>query len=460
MNKIKEFQITELFGYQNVNLKFENDVLILMGENGLGKTSVLNSIYFTLTQKWKKLLNINFKKISILIDDRKFHFTKEQLKHYLEFSKSRKGIRYKNIKNEIINNIDLQEIINLIEKDTKDDRHKIIFDYVRNNHLNRKLDSPFGLIVELIDEIVRFPNLKSFEDLLNFLDNEFQNNILYFPTYRRVEEELNNLGKFRRFQNDDFPHILWDDDDEKEETEDLEDETLIQFGMQDVEDRIKNIISKINENSIRGFTKVTGEILHQLQEGFPSLSKQDILSINYKNIEIILNRVKNNLSKDDRENILKLLDSEELINKPELAYFLIKLEDVYLQQESLDNTIKNFERVCNEYLVGKEFFYDESSVTLNILNKTTNEKVELKQLSSGEKQIVSLFSKIYFEDYKDIIIFFDEPELSLSIKWQKQLLPHIMESEKCSFLLAVTHSPFIFSNQYEDSVISMNAFIE
>lgn len=131
-----------------------------------------------------------------------------------------------------------------------------------------------------------------------------------------------------------------------------------------------------------------------------------------------------------------------------------------MQQESLDNTIKNFERVCNEYLVGKEFFYDESSVTLNILNKTTNEKVELKQLSSGEKQIVSLFSKIYFEDYKDIIIFFDEPELSLSIKWQKQLLPHIMESEKCSFLLAVTHSPFIFSNQYEDSVISMNAFIE
>ena len=126
----------------------------------------------------------------------------------------------------------------------------------------------------------------------------------------------------------------------------------------------------------------------------------------------------------------------------------------------MDNSIKEFERICNEYLVGKKFIFDESNVTLNIYNNITNDKVELNQLSSGEKQIVSLFSKIYLEEKNDFIVFFDEPELSLSIKWQKQLLPHILESNKCSFLLAVTHSPFIFSNYLEDYTIGLNVFID
>lgn len=59
MRRLKEFKITKLFGYKDVHLKFENDVLILMGENGAGKTSILNALYFTLTGKWEKLLKIN-----------------------------------------------------------------------------------------------------------------------------------------------------------------------------------------------------------------------------------------------------------------------------------------------------------------------------------------------------------------------------------------------------------------
>ena len=81
-------------------------------------------------------------------------------------------------------------------------------------------------------------------------------------------------------------------------------------------------------------------------------------------------------------------------------------------------------------------------------------------MSSGEKQIVSLFSKIFFEDYKKLIILFDEPELSLSIDWQSQLLPDIVQSKKCSFLLTVTHSPFIFKNELDKYAIGMNVYIK
>lgn len=69
--------------------------------------------------------------------------------------------------------------------------------------------------------------------------------------------------------------------------------------------------------------------------------------------------------------------------------------------------------------------------------------ISLTQLSSGEKQIVSLFSKMYLECEEKNIVIIDEPELSLSLKWQQMLLPDIMRSGNCNLLITVTHSPFI-----------------
>lgn len=461
MNRITKFEITNLFGYQKVNLLFENNILILMGENGLGKTSILNSLYFTLTQKWRKLSKINFEGITLEIDGNEFNFSKEQLLSYLESSKRMRGSRFKNLKSELNELIDLEDLKLFIRERIEEnvDRHNLIYEYTRKNKITRNLNAPPGLIIDLIDKMSRQPDLSTFEKLIDYLDESENLNILYFPTYRRVEEELHNLGRLSRIQRDEHLGQMWIGE-EKEENEELEDETLIQFGMEDVELRIKNIIAKINDSSIKGFAKVTGEMLHQLQEGFPNLSQQEILSINSNNVEIILNRVKNNLSEADRKNILRLLDTQELLQKQELAYFLRKLEDIYVQQQDLDNSIKDFEKICNQYLVGKSFEFDESSVTLYIYNIITKEKVELNQLSSGEKQIVSLFSKIYLEDLENLLIFFDEPELSLSIKWQRQLLPHILDSKKCNFLLAVTHSPFIFNNELDKFAIGMNVFID
>jgi hypothetical protein len=35
------------------------------------------------------------------------------------------------------------------------------------------------------------------------------------------------------------------------------------------------------------------------------------------------------------------------------------------------------------------------------------------------------------------------------MKWQKMLLPDIMRSGSCKLLLTVTHSPFIFENEFD-----------
>ena len=69
-------------------------------------------------------------------------------------------------------------------------------------------------------------------------------------------------------------------------------------------------------------------------------------------------------------------------------------------------------------------------------------------LSDGKKQILSIFSKLYFKEKKDIILLIDEPEISLNINWQKELIPNIVKSGKCSLIVATTHSPFIFQNEF------------
>jgi predicted ATPase len=47
------------------------------------------------------------------------------------------------------------------------------------------------------------------------------------------------------------------------------------------------------------------------------------------------------------------------------------------------------------------------------------------------------------------IVLIDEPELSLSLDWQKHLLPDVINSPGCAQLLAITHSPFIFDNELD-----------
>ena len=98
----------------------------------------------------------------------------------------------------------------------------------------------------------------------------------------------------------------------------------------------------------------------------------------------------------------------------------------------------------------EDYIYDETNVELGIYKDKAKKPIGIQNLSSGEKQIISVFSKLYIENIEKCIILFDEPELSLSIKWQNMFLPDVVNSGKCSTLIAVTHSPFIFDNEFDD----------
>jgi predicted ATPase len=133
-----------------------------------------------------------------------------------------------------------------------------------------------------------------------------------------------------------------------------------------------------------------------------------------------------------------------------------KIEGIAIEhQTSKETLISQFTNVCNNYLIGKELIYNGD---LEVYTKKGC-TISLDWLSSGEKQIISIFSHLYLSSPKKCAILIDEPELSISIEWQKKLLPDILKNPKCQFLVAATHSPFIFDEELIVNTVDLQQYI-
>jgi predicted ATP-dependent endonuclease of OLD family len=232
--------------------------------------------------------------------------------------------------------------------------------------------------------------------------------------------------------------------------------------MEDVKKRFQHTQNSIDEFLKEGLKQFTSDILNVVieEDNVEKPSSKLFNKISNDDIDIILSRVGNLLPDSQKESVRNIVAKKEIKN-PLSIYLLQKLIDIYEKQKELDKSVKYFRDACNTYLIGKEVFYNESEIKIYIKSQRTNEEIDLKYLSSGEKQIISMFSKVYLSDSdKRFYILFDEPELSLSMLWQKSLLPNILKSNKCDFLLAVTHSPFIFENDLDKYAVGLNEYVK
>ncbi len=232
--------------------------------------------------------------------------------------------------------------------------------------------------------------------------------------------------------------------------------------MSDVSARIKKITEDIRSSSVNWYSKINGQMLSQLVDGIRVDDEARTSIRDQGALKIVLDRIGNNIDHLHKGHIMQLVESGGIDHEKyePLVYFLSNLIKIYDQQKELDNSIKEFTRICNKYLAEKEVVYDESAVSIGIIQKWNGKPVDVSKLSSGEKQIISLFSKIYLEPGDAFALLFDEPELSLSIEWQKMLLPDIVGSRRCKFLVATTHSPFVFENEFDRHTRDLGRFIK
>lgn len=92
--------------------------------------------------------------------------------------------------------------------------------------------------------------------------------------------------------------------------------------------------------------------------------------------------------------------------------------------------------------------------------KITNDKeLSLFDLSSGEKQLLVILLIILCQDKKPSILLMDEPEISLDVSWQFELISIIRELNPNCQLIIVTHSPAIYGKGWRDKVFFIDDLI-
>ncbi len=61
--KIDQFKIKGLHGYKTFDLRLRDNTLILVGENGSGKTTVLRLLFYLLSGQWLYLAQYDFQEL-------------------------------------------------------------------------------------------------------------------------------------------------------------------------------------------------------------------------------------------------------------------------------------------------------------------------------------------------------------------------------------------------------------
>lgn len=308
-----------------------------------------------------------------------------------------------------------------------------MIDLFENDPNNSSIEGIESLFNESKSEVT-FDNLfikyEEIKNKISIAKDKLNFQTLFLPTYRRIEQNSEYFG-----------------------LDEVEDNN-INFGMNDVKAAIKNITDEIIQSSINWVSKVNGDIINEII----NIEKATIIfdKNNEKQIKKTLNRIdEKHLNKASKDKIFELIESGEIDENETLVYFLNNMLKLYKEQNKNDNKLKDFAKICNKYLKNKQIKYDEIKVSLKVVKSISNEEVDFSLLSSGEKQIISIFARLVLTNDKNIAVIFDEPEISISIKWQKMILEDIFELENCGFLIASTHSPFIFSNRLQQYAVDI-----
>ncbi|WP_339486888.1 AAA family ATPase [Pseudomonas sp. RL_5y_Pfl2_70] len=443
---IEWFELGGLNGYKTLRLENSSCVKIVAAENGTGKTTLLNALYSVLTINIIKLSEIDFRYFSL-----KLKGVPELV--YLKSELFPKRVSYKTTKaRDELKDLDVTEQALI--------RH-LSFIYANGLELFSTSDdfnevyysTPIGrselleLYATLVDQRYLSEAAQELAAEIKFALGDLK--ILYLPTFRRIEAEFSEFSSKRE------GNVSYRFQDEEESYE----EQLIWFGMNDVANKLESFKEKIKSVTFESYSRLSAQSLEALLS--PASKRPsfivDISDEFSSQLNLVLARL-GHAGGETEARIYNLIYSGEInqSNYDGLRSHIHQIISIYTNTQAQEQLIEGFVNVVNGYWLlssssrnappEKEFIFDKFELDVAIRNNQNNEVLELNNLSSGEKQIVAIFAKLYLQQNKKYLILIDEPELSLAMSWQQRFLIDILESPSCAQLVAITHSPFVFDN--------------
>ena len=133
-----------------------------------------------------------------------------------------------------------------------------------------------------------------------------------------------------------------------------------------------------------------------------------------------------------------------------------KWSELIERQRTIFKPRDDFLHAINNILQRKELKINQSNELYALTQ--SGKKLSLKELSSGEKQLLIILGEALLQKSADWIYIADEPELSLHVNWQEVLVDNIRQMNSSGQLIIATHSPDIVSH-YSNKVHDMERLL-
>ena len=395
--KLKKVSIKGLNNKVDCDWDFHDDINIVTGINGCGKTTFLKMIWYAISGN-----------IEHLISEISFEYFGLETSHFsLYLNRKDLGIEWEYISNEIRQN----GVINLGE------------------HVSsREINSLQSLIIESNTSSLFFPTFRRIEGGYSIINTE---------TVRRITRPEQNISPYRV-------------------SNPISTTVSRPFSMVDAIGRLQSERSRdyINISIKDEFNNLSNRISIGLNRFICSISTYDLVSLlssRHADIAEQINEYSTALN-NSLINKIESIKSGIEDNKEESLAILSNL-----QQEAANVNNKRDElllpfKILSE-LVAKVMHYKGVTFDGFTLGELID-AIDSRLLSSGEQQMLSFLC--YNAFYENSIIFIDEPELSLHPDWQRRLFPNLMKQQSSNQFIVATHSPMIYS-KYSDKEIILSS---
>lgn len=212
---------------------------------------------------------------------------------------------------------------------------------------------------------------------------------------------------------------------------------------------IKTGVFQIKRASEGSLKKIEASDLDKIEISEDDSGEERKFNIPFEYISTI-NMSANSLNevKSSDGNRTTVLDME--INKEILRLREMSKENSKLFSETKERFMNSINSLFSES--DKEVLFEDR---LSFKSTINNKKLSIKDLSSGERQLVYTFLKASIAAQNDAILLMDEPEISLHLAWQEKLIENLRKINPNGQIIIVTHSPAVVMNGWMNSYIDI-----
>ncbi|AQZ96543.1 AAA family ATPase [Halopseudomonas phragmitis] len=431
MYKIIDVEIQGFWGEFKAFCSFNNDVNIVIGQNGTGKTTFMNILNAVLSVDVSALAENEFESVVVKLGHEGSTRTVRVTKHDdVPFALAKYSIGQKKFALPLIG-----------------------VDEIRSASLYRRRaaeaaqvikDELAGLVSLASLSVYRFRNAQEYDAG----DRGAYNRKLQGPVDARLQELMQGLTKYQLELSQKARDISYE----------LQREVLMSLLYQqepnpaktgfaltyDADSERKNLMSAYKQLGLSGgsVTKRINEHVKAVDEAVRGIRSWLDDERERKELKARGERV-DRVERDDQLDFTPIEASRRISKVYELSLQAEKdSKDVFSQLDL-------FLKIISDFIVGKRFEFDSGVLTI-----VEPKKFSVSKLSSGEKQLLILLTEAVLQRQESYIFLADEPELSLHIAWQRRVVPAIKSLNPNAQVVVATHSPEIAS-KYKGSIIDM-----